>query len=145
MRKSEQSDFLSKARLRRGASLVELALVFPFLLTIIFGLVEFSRFLMVKQAITNAAREGAREAALITSTDASKCDAKVRQYLSSSIANSANVSQVRVTVNPASLASITTETTITVDVEINYSDVSFFPASFLGSTVIKAQATMKRE
>ena len=40
-----------------GATLVELALVFPFLITLIFGLVEFARYVMVKQAVTNAARE----------------------------------------------------------------------------------------
>ncbi len=44
----------------RGASAVEFALVLPFLLILIFGIIEFSLALYDKAMITNASREGAR-------------------------------------------------------------------------------------
>lgn len=44
--------------------MVEMALVLPLLVLLLVGIVEFSRVLMVKQVITNAAREGARAAAI---------------------------------------------------------------------------------
>jgi len=44
--------------------MVEMALVLPLLVVLLVGLVEFSRVLMVKQVITNAAREGARAGAI---------------------------------------------------------------------------------
>src|SRR5262249_22171813 len=45
---------------RRGAVVVELAAVSLFLLTIMLGMFELSRAMMVKQALTAAARKGAR-------------------------------------------------------------------------------------
>ncbi len=46
---------------RKGSAVLEMALILPILLTLLFGIIEFSRVLSVKQVITNAAREGARE------------------------------------------------------------------------------------
>jgi Flp pilus assembly protein TadG len=44
----------------RGASAVEFAVVFPLLLVILFGVIEFGLLMFNKQVITNASREGAR-------------------------------------------------------------------------------------
>ena len=43
-----------------GASAVEFAIILPFLLVIVFGIIEFSLILFNKAVITNASREGAR-------------------------------------------------------------------------------------
>jgi Flp pilus assembly protein TadG len=48
----------------RGAAAVEFALVLPLLLLIIFGIVDFGRMLNAKILISEAAREGARAAAI---------------------------------------------------------------------------------
>jgi Flp pilus assembly protein TadG len=48
----------------RGAAAVEMALVLPVLLLIIFGIVDFGRMLNAQITITQAAREGARVAAV---------------------------------------------------------------------------------
>lgn len=45
---------------QNGASAVEFAIVLPLLMTILFGIIEFSILLYNKQVITNASREGAR-------------------------------------------------------------------------------------
>jgi Flp pilus assembly protein TadG len=48
----------------RGQSVVEFALVLPILLLVVFGITEFGRALMTANMLTQAAREGARVAAL---------------------------------------------------------------------------------
>ena len=44
----------------RGAAAVEFALVFPLLLLIVFGIIDFGRALNAQITLTQAAREGAR-------------------------------------------------------------------------------------
>lgn len=48
---------------RRGAALVELAVVTPILFTMLLGIIEFGRAFMVVEIVTNGSREGARIAA----------------------------------------------------------------------------------
>jgi len=48
----------------RGAAAVEFALVLPMLLLVIFGLIDFGRLLNAQVKVTEAAREGARAAAV---------------------------------------------------------------------------------
>jgi Flp pilus assembly protein TadG len=48
----------------RGAAAVELALVLPVLLLVLFGIIDFGRMLNTQLTLTEAAREGARAAAL---------------------------------------------------------------------------------
>jgi len=57
------------SRLRRGAAVVEMAVVLPLLLTLVFGIIEFGWTFMVYQNVTNAAREGCRVAVLAGSED----------------------------------------------------------------------------
>lgn len=45
---------------RRGAAAVEMALVLPLFLLVIFGIVEIGRAFMVEHLLANAARVGAR-------------------------------------------------------------------------------------
>ncbi len=45
---------------RRGAAIVEFAVIAPLLFFLIFGMIEFGRVIMVMQVMTNATREGAR-------------------------------------------------------------------------------------
>ena len=47
-----------------GAAAVELALVLPLLLLLVFGIIDFGRMLNTQITLTEAAREGARAAAL---------------------------------------------------------------------------------
>jgi len=49
---------------RKGQAMVELALVLPLLLLIVFGITEFGRALWIVNTLTNAAREGARRASV---------------------------------------------------------------------------------
>ena len=66
-------------RSERGAAIIETALAIPLVLLIGVGAVEFGRAYRTSRVLTNAAREGARVAAL--PNRATAVDAKVRQYL----------------------------------------------------------------
>ncbi|HZT80785.1 MAG TPA: TadE family protein [Gemmataceae bacterium] len=59
---------LRQARPRRGATAVETALVLGACLLLFFGLFEYGRFVMVRQLLDNAAREGARQAVVSTNS-----------------------------------------------------------------------------
>ncbi|HEX3031513.1 MAG TPA: TadE/TadG family type IV pilus assembly protein [Bacillota bacterium] len=54
----------------KGQALVEMALVAPILLLLVFGIVEFGRIFNTYLVVTNAAREGAR-AAVVGAVDTS--------------------------------------------------------------------------
>ena len=49
--------------------MTEFAVVAPFIVVMLMGMLEFGRVLMVQQALTSAAREAAREATLPSATD----------------------------------------------------------------------------
>lgn len=138
----------SFSRRRRGATVVEFALVVPVLLAFVFGLIEFGRMVMVQQSLTNSAREGCRKAVLATTSSGQDAEAVVRGYLQTAIPDASDVTKVRVSVTPASLAGISSGTPITVGVEVNSSDVSWLPGNFLGlvgDPVLGARATQERE
>jgi len=78
-------------RASSGQSLAEFALAVPMLLLLVIGMVEFARGWMVKQVITNVAREGARLAVLPTSTQADVA-ARVDSLLTEAGINPANAS-----------------------------------------------------
>ena len=59
-----------KRSTRRGVAAVEFALVAPLFFTLILGIIEFGRMMMVQEILVNAAREGARAAILPGETDA---------------------------------------------------------------------------
>ena len=67
----------------RGAELIEFALVTPLLLLLVFGVANFGLMFQRYEVLTNAAREGARVAALPTYGSADVQN-RVTQYLSGS-------------------------------------------------------------
>jgi Flp pilus assembly protein TadG len=61
-------------------AVVEMAIVTPVLLTLVFGIIEFGWIFMSYQTITNAAREGARTSTLQGTTD-SDVQTRVHNYV----------------------------------------------------------------
>jgi len=57
------------SRRRRGAVIVEFALVVPFLFLIVFGVIDFSRAYAQLNAINSGLREGARYASTLRESD----------------------------------------------------------------------------
>jgi Flp pilus assembly protein TadG len=63
---------------RRGAAIFEFTIVCMFLLMMLLGVIDFGRFLYVRQLITNAAREGARYATVHVND---KTTAEIQAYV----------------------------------------------------------------
>ena len=78
-----------RCRRRRAAAVVEMAVVTPLLLTLLFGIIEYGWVFMIKQTMTNAAREGCRVATLQGSTD-SQITSTIASYLSGTGLNASN-------------------------------------------------------
>jgi hypothetical protein len=70
-------------RLRRtdGSAVVEMALLLPILLLVIFGITEFGRAIMTTNVLNSAAREGARLAAVSSLGDSLSVQARVQEVL----------------------------------------------------------------
>jgi Flp pilus assembly protein TadG len=64
----------------RGAELIEFALIFPTLLMVVLGIIDFGFLFQRYEVVTNAAREGARVAILPGYANAD-VEARVNQYL----------------------------------------------------------------
>jgi Flp pilus assembly protein TadG len=53
---------------RRGSTLVQTAIMLPMVLLFLFGILEYSRYVMLLQILNNAAREGCRYAVMHTNS-----------------------------------------------------------------------------
>ncbi|MHC4402875.1 MAG: TadE/TadG family type IV pilus assembly protein [Planctomycetota bacterium] len=125
---------------RRGATLVEFALVAPLLFLLIFAIIEFGRFVMAQQILTNAAREGARRAVLEQSTVS-----EVQQTVSDYLANS-TIPGASVTVSPDPLTLAGFGDSVTVTCSVSYDQITWMPAPWiLGGTNLSAESTMCAE
>jgi Flp pilus assembly protein TadG len=51
---------------RRGSALVQTAILLPMMMLLLFGILEYSRYVMLLQVMNNAAREGCRYAVMHT-------------------------------------------------------------------------------
>jgi Flp pilus assembly protein TadG len=69
-------------RSERGAELIEFAMVFPMMLLVMLGIIDFGFLFQRYEVVTNAAREGARVAILPGYSNAD-VQARVDQYLTS--------------------------------------------------------------
>lgn len=124
---------------RRGAALVEFALVAPIFLAIIVGSIEFGRAIMVQEALTNASREGARVGVLDGSltTDVSSA---VNTYLTGM-----SISGATTAVSPTDPGTSPNGTQVTVTVSIPYTTVTWVPSPwFLKNATLSAITVMQR-
>lgn len=126
---------------RRGAAVLEFAIVAPIFFLMVFGLIEFGRMVMVHQLLVGAVREGAR-LAVIDGTTANEVEQTVRDYLTASSIDGEEV-QVQVTPNPAVVPK---GVPVTVRTSIAFDKVSWLPAPFfLREVTLRAAATMRHE
>lgn len=127
---------LGKKRRWAGAT-VEMAVVTPLLLTMLFGIIEYGWAFTVRQALVTAAREGARTAALPGSTD-TDIQNRVSQYLQPLGLHTYHVQLTH--------AQPPTTTAEVVHITIPYGDVTLL-GSYFGSTNYNLGATcsMRKE
>lgn len=132
---------------RRGAAMVEFAVVAPIFFMIVFGVIEFGRGLMVQQLLTNAARNGARKA-IVGGQTSDTISTAVKSELSGFGLNTTNAN-VTVFVNDASSPGLTSTTgsgyEVTVQVLIPVNDVSWLPTPTFLKNKLSSQFTMRME
>jgi Flp pilus assembly protein TadG len=130
---------------RRGTSAVEFAFISPLFFLLVIGMVEFGRAMMVQQALTNAARQGARLATLDSTnnssnpTPASLVTTEVDQTLLA-----ASISGAATTISPSLPAAAGQDVSVTVSVP--YTKVTWVPSPwFLGGATLTGNCVMRRE
>jgi hypothetical protein len=125
---------------RRGAAVVEFAVVAPVFFLLVFGMIEYGRLVMVQQVITNASREGARQAVLDGATS-SEVRTSVTNYLTG-----ASIGGATVSFDPDPLAGAEFGEPIEVTVTVPFNQVSWLPTPmFLGGRTMSAVTVMRRE
>ena len=130
----------SRAAGRRGAAAVEFAVVLPVFITLVFGMIEYGRMVMVQQVITNAAREGCRKAIMDGATSQEVQDV-VNNYL-----ESAGITSATITITPSEPSEAGAGEPVTVSVSVPYDQVSWLPAPmYLSGTEMSATCVMRRE
>jgi Flp pilus assembly protein TadG len=122
---------------QRGQSMVELALVLPILLLILFGIVDLGRVFNAYIAITNASREGALYGSFHPPVDNA-----AKGLISDRVLQEARPTVI---LNPA-LIQITSDgvvagKAVTVTVEYPFAAVSMMMGSFLPSNPYNLKAT----
>lgn len=125
-------------RKRTGAEVLEMALMMPILIALIFGMVEFGWFFYLQHNLQAAAREGARKGSTLNATDTDAVN-QARAFLTA-----ANLAAGSFTVS-----SSTSGDTITVTVQATWGNVGilhlypFIPLS--DAKVIRGAAVMRKE
>ncbi len=139
-------------RKRRGAAIVETALVLPIFFVVILGIIEFGRAFMVSQVLQNAAREGCRKAVTGTYTSAQVTTDMKSQLTAAGIDATKSTVTIVVTVDPSNpavanneVANATTKDLVAVTITIPFNKVQLIPAKYLGAKTLTAKSSMRHE
>lgn len=142
----------SRSDRRRGASAVEMALVTPLFLMLMFGITEFGRAMMVSKMVANAAREGARTAVLDGATNA-EVTSQVQAYMKSAMGLPASNVSVAISTSPAAgnpdpsnvIANCLPGDLISVQVQVPFNKVAIIPGNYLGGKLLTGHSSMRHE
>lgn len=132
---------------RRGALVVEFAVIAPVIFLFIFAFFEFGRMLMVQHALSDAARDACRQASLATMTNSNDVIAHAKERLAKVIPNVDTVATVTVSPTWSAIGDVTGGTSISVTISVDHDRVSWLPAAQLLNKdgVLTAEANMERE
>jgi len=147
----------------RGQAVIELALTLPLLLVVVFGIIDFGFMFQRYEAVTNAAREGARLGVLPNYTN-TEAENRAIDYLRASGLNGsrrlscggvfqrnsvcANWTTALVSVVGSTPAKTVDQVTVTVEYDHEYSFVGPIMNLFgsgLGTIRIRAASSMRHE
>ncbi|AQW30472.1 TadE/TadG family type IV pilus assembly protein [Ralstonia syzygii subsp. celebesensis] len=132
----------ARAHKMRGAAGVEFALVFPILLLVVFGIVEFGAAWYDKSVITNASREAARSGVVFSSPvpTSTKIQSVATNYCQNKLVTFGAAANC--TVSPVTTCSATGNP-LTVTVSYTFTGLVLGKlAPFTGSLALSAQTTM---
>ncbi|QDU88164.1 TadE-like protein [Pirellulimonas nuda] len=122
---------------RRGATVVEFALVAPVFFLVILAMFEFSWLNVVRHTADNAAYEAARKA-IVPGADASEATDEATRILRAIGARGA-----RIAVDPPTITPETREVRVTIDIPMRDNAIAF--PKFTGALVMHAESTLRTE
>jgi len=112
----------------------------PVFLVFIFGIIEVGRLMEVKQAVTAAARAGAREAAISGSTTSSTNAAALGALTAAGI----RTAGITPTLSPTNPATAAPDSSVSVTVTVPFSSVSW-AGWYFRSVNLTATCTLRKE
>jgi Flp pilus assembly protein TadG len=137
---------------RRGTACVEFAALSPILLLLFLGIVDVGQFVNIGQSVSNASREGARVAARQTTTNCSKVQNAVTNYLTNlypnlpSSAVQCTVTSAGTSVTGTGIATVATGTPVTVQVVVQFDPVRWINGfTFLAGRNVAKSTVTRRE
>lgn len=130
----------NRRRGRRGAALVEFAMVAPVMFMMVFLFIEFDRYIFVREAMEEAARSGARTAILKDAT-LDEVQASIAAILTVT-----GVDGYSAAVTPELAGSFQQGDMVTVTLSVDYDNVSWLPSMrFLKGKSISVACSLPRE
>jgi Flp pilus assembly protein TadG len=132
-----------------GQSLVEFTMILPIFLVLMFGLVDFGRAFYTWLLVTNAAREGARVAAV--QADSSAIDARIYDSFCSSYPSNCSLEPGKLTITKTNVQGAR-GSAVSIDLAYDFEFVTplggilqFLGGSDLASPTISAHSSMRLE
>lgn len=132
----------TRHRRQRGTSLVEMAIVLPLLLLVLFGMIEYGWIFLKSQQLTNAARHGARIAVTPDATTA-----QVQTAIDSLMADAdLDGSGYSITITPGDVSTPAVGEPIEVSISVPYANIGITNAPLiLVPNTIGGRITMAKE
>jgi Flp pilus assembly protein TadG len=130
---------MKKRSQRRGATLIEFALVVTLLLVLSLLLVQYGVIMNTTVTLSHLSREGARYAAVHPTTDAA-----IRSYIQTATPGLIKYSDLTITITPTEgSSSRTSGNPITVTITYNMQKKLFLPSTFFGIPIFSPTYTTK--
>lgn len=130
---------------RRGASVVETAILLPFLMIVTFGAIDVAQYINTGQVISNTSREGARIASRFETKTVSEIESAAKTYLLETIPGLSDenfekhvkieVAEVQLSQNSATkksipqgdLSRIESGSALSIQVEMDFAAIRWLP------------------
>ncbi|MCO5201306.1 MAG: pilus assembly protein [Chloroflexi bacterium] len=132
-----------------GQSLVEFTMILPIFLVLMFGLVDFGRAFYTWMLVTNAAREGARVAAV--QGNSSSIDARIYDSFCSSFPSDCSLEPGKLTISKANVQGVR-GSAVSIDLAYDFEFVTplggilqMLGGNNLASPTISAHSSMRLE
>ena len=137
---------------RKGASIVEFAMLAPILSLLVLGTIDLGQYINVSQAVSNASREGALVAASHHTTSSSEVDSAVRNYMAGVFPRSAEAMMggaLQVSTSGGEFtdfSGVNTGAPISVTVSVDFDSVRWLNGlGFLGGKTVSSQTIIRKE
>jgi Flp pilus assembly protein TadG len=129
---------------RRGAALVEFAILAPIFFAFVMGSIEFGRAMMVLNTLGTAARNGTRVGVITGNSDTDVTTAVNNALTSAGITATPTIS-VKVNGSVANCNTAITGDSVEVDVSISALAISWLPTTWFLSGNLEQMAVMRHE